>query len=165
MQEIVPIKVTGADGAVTIFDTDEHPRRDSTLEKLASLKVLHPEIEGFSITAGTASGVNDAAAAMLVTSDAFAAEHSLAPLARVRGWASMGVEPARTGSGPILSRRKALARTGLSVSDVDLWEINEAFAAVPIAARRNSALTRRRSTSAVADAAWATPSRPRALAC
>ena len=132
--EIVPVKITGPDGAVTVFDTDEHPRRDSSLEKLASLKVLHPEIEGFSITAGNASGINDAAAAMLVTSDSFAEQNSLTPLARVLGWASVGVDPARTGSGPIFSSRKALARVGLSPADVDLWEINEAFAVVPIAA-------------------------------
>jgi acetyl-CoA C-acetyltransferase len=132
--EIVPVKITGPDGAVTVFDTDEHPRRDSSLEKLASLKVLHPEIEGFSITAGNASGINDAAAAMLVTSDSFAEQNSLTPLARVLGWASVGVDPAQTGSGPIFSSRKALARVGLSPTDVDLWEINEAFAVVPIAA-------------------------------
>ena len=131
--EIVPLKVTGPEGAVTIFETDEHPRRDTTLERLAGLKVLHPEIEGFSITAGNSSGINDAAAAVAVTSDAFANEHSLSPLAVVRGWASVGVDPARTGGAPIYAIQKALARTGIDIGTVDLWEINEAFASVPIA--------------------------------
>ncbi len=94
-QEIVPVKVKKADGEVVVFDVDEHPRRSSTAEKLASLNVLHPEIPDFAITAGNASGINDAAAALVLTSDTFAAEHGLAPLARVRAWANVGIEPAR----------------------------------------------------------------------
>jgi acetyl-CoA acetyltransferase family protein len=133
VQEIVPLKITGPDGDVSIFDTDEHPRRDTSMERLSGLKVLHPEIEGFSITAGNSSGINDAAAAVVVTSDVFAEEHSLSPLAVVRGWASVGVDPARTGSAPIYAIRKALQRCGLDAESVDLWEINEAFASVPIA--------------------------------
>jgi acetyl-CoA C-acetyltransferase len=134
--EIVPIKVTTRDGSVVVFDTDEHPRRGSTMEKLASLKPLHPEIEDFSITAGNASGINDAASALVVTSDAFARDHGLAPLATVRSWASVGVEPKETGMAPTLAIPKALERAGLSLSDVDLYEINEAFASVPIACAR-----------------------------
>jgi acetyl-CoA C-acetyltransferase len=134
--EIVPIKVTTRDGSVVVFDTDEHPRRGSTMEKLASLKPLHPEIEDFSITAGNASGINDAASALVVTSDAFARDHGLAPLATVRSWASVGVEPKETGMAPTLAIPKALERAGLSVSDVDLFEINEAFASVPVACAR-----------------------------
>jgi acetyl-CoA acetyltransferase family protein len=134
--EIVPVKVTGRDGAVSVFDTDEHPRRGGTLEKLASLKVLHPEIDGFSITAANSSGINDAASAVVVASSEVAAEHGLTPLATVRSWASVGVEPVETGLAPISAIRKALGRAGLTVDDVDLFEINEAFASVPVAAVR-----------------------------
>lgn len=112
-----------------LFDTDEHPRRDTSLEKLASLKVLHPEIEGFSITAGNASGANDAAAALVVASDRL----GLPALATIRAWASVGVDPAVTGLAPVEAIPKALKRAGLSVSDVDLFEINEAFAAMTVA--------------------------------
>jgi acetyl-CoA acetyltransferase family protein len=134
--EIVPIKVTTRDGSAVVFDTDEHPRRDSTAEKLASLKPIHPEIEGFSITAGNASGVNDAASALVVTSDAFAAEHGLTPLATVRSWASVGVDPKDTGMAPTIAIPKALERAGMTLGDVDLYEINEAFASVPVACVR-----------------------------
>ncbi len=135
-EEIVPVKVTTKDGSAVVFETDEHPRRGSTMEKLASLQPLHPEIEGFSITAGNASGINDAASALVLTSDAFAADHGLSPLATVRSWASVGVEPKETGMAPTTAIPKALARAGLTVSDVDLFEINEAFASVPIACVR-----------------------------
>jgi acetyl-CoA acetyltransferase family protein len=111
------------------FAVDEHPRRDTTLEKLASLKPLHPEIEGFSITAGNASGVNDAAGAVVVADPAVGGE----PLAFVRAWASTGVAPADSGLGPRTAIPKALGRAGLSIADVDLWEINEAFASVAVA--------------------------------
>ena len=97
---------------------------------------LHPEIEGFSITAGNASGINDAASALVVTSDAFAADRGLTPLATVRSWASVGVDPKDTGMAPTTAIPKALERAGLTVSDVDLFEINEAFASVPIACVR-----------------------------
>ena len=110
------------------------PSSGSTLEKLASLKVLHPEIPGFSITAGNSSGINDAAAALTLTSDGFAAAHGLTPLATVRSWASIGVTPYENGIAPTVAIPKALARAGLDISDVALWEINEAFASVPIAA-------------------------------
>ena len=116
-EEIFPIEVTKA-GETFTFAVDEHPRRESTLEKLASLKPLHPEIEGFSITAGNAAGVNDGAAAMVVTDRAFAEEHGLEPLAVVRSWASVGVPPADTGLAPIQAIPKALERAGLSVGDV-----------------------------------------------
>jgi acetyl-CoA acetyltransferase family protein len=133
-EEIFPLEVTRRDGTTFTFAVDEHPRRGSTLEKLASLKPLHPEIDGFSITAGNASGVNDAAGAVVVTDRDFAEQHDLEPLAVVRAWASVGVPPAETGLAPIKAIPKALERAGLSVEDIDLWEINEAFASVPIAA-------------------------------
>ncbi|MFW0785630.1 thiolase family protein [Gordonia sp. CPCC 206044] len=118
--EIVPIKTVHG-----LFSVDEHPRRETSMEKLASLKPLHPEIEGFSITAGNASGANDAAAVLAIASD----ELGLPALATVRSWASVGVEPAQTGLSPVAAIPKALSRAGLSLSDVDLFEINEAFAA------------------------------------
>lgn len=132
--EIVPIKVTAPDGSVTVFEVDEHPRRGTTLEKLAGLKVLHPEIPGFSITAGNSSGLNDAGSALMVTSDAFATEQQLNPLARIVAWASVGVDPVETGLAPIKVIEKVLARAGLGIDDIAIWEINEAFASVPIAA-------------------------------
>ena len=122
--EIVPIETPYG-----LFDTDEHPRRDTTLEKLASLKVLHPEIDGFSITAGNACGGNDAAAALAIASDGL----GLPALGTVRSWASVGVDPAITGLAPVEAIPKALARAGLSLADVDLFEINEAFAAMCVA--------------------------------
>jgi acetyl-CoA acetyltransferase family protein len=134
LDEIVPIKVTSQDGSVADFAIDEHPRRSSTLEKLATLKPLHPEIEGFSITAGNAAGVNDAAAALAVTSDELARERGLTPLATVRAWAAKGVAPRRTGMGAVEVIPKVLQRAGLTIDDVTLWEINEAFASVPAAA-------------------------------
>ncbi|WP_059017668.1 thiolase family protein [Mycobacterium sp. M26] len=123
-EEIVPIQTPHG-----LFDTDEHPRRDTTMEKLAGLKPLHPEIEGFSITAGNACGGNDAAAALAIASDAL----GLPALGTVRSWASVGVDPARTGLAPVEAIPKALARAGLSLDQVDLFEINEAFAAMCVA--------------------------------
>ncbi|OBB20393.1 acetyl-CoA acetyltransferase [Mycolicibacterium setense] len=112
-----------------LFDTDEHPRRDTTLEKLAALKPLHPEIDGFSITAGNACGANDAAALLTIASDSL----GLPALATIKSWASVGVDPAFTGLAPVEAITKALGRAGLSLTDVDLFEINEAFAAMCVA--------------------------------
>jgi acetyl-CoA acetyltransferase family protein len=134
VDEIAPIKVTAADGSVKEFAVDEHPRRSSTLEKLASLKVLHPEIPGFSITAGNASGINDAAAAVTISSPELARAEGLSPMAMVRAWAAVGVDPALMGLGALRAATKVVDRAGLSLADVKLWEINEAFASVPVAA-------------------------------
>jgi len=138
--ETFPVEVTGPDGSTTTFAVDEHPRRDSSAEKLASLKPLHPEIEGFSITAGNAAGVNDGAGALVVAQRAYAEAAGLDVLAVIRSWASVGVPPAETGLAPAPAIRRALERAGRTVADVDLWEINEAFAAVPIAAVRELGL-------------------------
>jgi acetyl-CoA acyltransferase len=140
-EEIVPIEVKKRDGTTIVFDTDEHPRRDSSLEKMQSLKPLHPEIENFPITAGNASGVNDGGAALMIVSGDYAEAHGLQPLAKIISWASTGTNPADTGLGPILSIPKALQRAGMSVSDLDLIEINEAFASVPVAACRELGLS------------------------
>ncbi|PKP88604.1 MAG: acetyl-CoA C-acyltransferase [Alphaproteobacteria bacterium HGW-Alphaproteobacteria-16] len=136
VEQIVPVQALMADGSSVEFKVDEHPRRDSTLEKLATLKVVHPEIEGFSITAGNASGVNDAASALMVTSDTIAAAEGLGVLAKVRAWTATGTNPANTGLGVLDVIPKLLSRAGVDQSDIALWEINEAFAAVPLAASR-----------------------------
>jgi len=140
-EEIIPIEVKMRDGSTKLFSVDEHPRRDSTMEKMASLKPLHPEIEDFPITAGNASGINDGAAAMMIVSSDYAQAHGLKPLAKIVSWASTGTNPRDTGLGPILSIPKALDRAGMKVSDVNLAEINEAFASVPVAACRQLGLS------------------------
>jgi acetyl-CoA C-acetyltransferase len=133
-EEITPIKVTRRDGSVVEFSADEHPRPNTSLEKVAALPPLHPEIEGFSITAGNACGGNDAAAAIAVVADDLARTEGLRPLATIRAWTSVGVQPRLTGVGAIDAAVKVLDRAGLTAADVDLWEINEAFASVPVAA-------------------------------
>jgi acetyl-CoA acetyltransferase family protein len=132
--EIFPLKVTAPDGSVTDFAVDEHPRRDTTMEKLAALKVLHPEIPGFSITAGNSSGLNDAAAAVAITSAGLATADGIEPMARILAWAAAGIDPALMGFGALRAAEKVLSRAGRKLSDVSLWEINEAFASVPVAA-------------------------------
>ncbi|HEU5031997.1 thiolase family protein [Spirillospora sp. NPDC000708] len=126
--EIVPIETPHG-----TFSVDEHPRRDTSMEKLAALKPLHPEIEGFSITAGNACGSNDGAAALVVASDGLAARQGLPVLGTVRSWASVGVDPAITGLAPTKAIPKALARAGLKPDDVEVFEINEAFASMCVA--------------------------------
>ncbi len=132
--EIFAITVKNARGELVRFSVDEHPRRGSSLEKLASLRPIHPEIEGFSITAGNASGVNDAAAAVAVTSAELARNEGLTPLATIRAWTAVGVDPALMGMGGVLAIPRVLSKAGLEIKDIDVWEINEAFAAVPLAA-------------------------------
>jgi acetyl-CoA C-acetyltransferase len=135
-EEIFPIEVTRPDGETVIFQVDEHPRRDTTMERLASLKPLHPEIEGFSITAGNSSGLNDGSAAMVIVDSDYAQENGLEPLAIIRSWASAGIPPAETGLGPTHAIPKALKRAGLGTGDVKLVEINEAFASMAVASSR-----------------------------
>lgn len=138
--EIFALKVAAPDGSLADFAVDEHPRRDSTVERLAALKVLHPEIPGFSITAGNSSGLNDAAAAVAVTSAERAAAERTEPIARILAWAAAGVDPALMGLGALRAAEKVLSRAGRKLSDIALWEINEAFASVPIAACREFGL-------------------------
>lgn len=135
-EEIVPVNAPQRDGSTALFEVDEHPRRGTTMEKLAALPPLHPEIEGFSITAGNSSGINDAAAALVVTSDGFAEARGLPSLAVIRSWASVGVDPVETGLAPTRAIPKALARAGLQLEDVALFEINEAFASMCVATTR-----------------------------
>nr|WP_283251071.1 thiolase family protein [Rhabdothermincola salaria] len=134
--QIVPVEAPQPDGSTLTFAVDEHPRRGTTVEGLAELKPLHPEIDGFTITAGNSAGLNDAAAAVMLTSSDYATSHGLEPLARIVAWASVGIEPARTGMAPTLAIPKALERAGMAIGDIELWEINEAFCSVPVAAVR-----------------------------
>ena len=134
VDEILPLKITQLDGSLTEFAVDEFPRRDTTVEKLAGLKVLHPEIEGFSITAGNSSGTNDAAAAVALVDRDYATAEKLNVMGTVKAWAAAGVPPRDCGLGALKAIEKVLKRAGLSVADIALWEINEAFASVPIAA-------------------------------
>jgi acetyl-CoA C-acetyltransferase len=140
LDEILPLKVQQLDGSVVDLSVDEQPRRDSPAENLAALHTLHPEIEGFSITAGNASGTNDACAAVALVDRAYAQAQNLDAMATVKAWAAVGVPPRDTGLGGVEVIAKVLDRAGLKPSDVALWEINEAFASVPIAACRKYGL-------------------------
>ncbi|MFQ5890608.1 MAG: thiolase family protein [Gemmatimonadota bacterium] len=128
--EIVPIEVRGPRGATAVVEVDEHPRPEVTPEKLAGLRPAFRS-DG-TVTAGSASGINDGAAAILLVSRSAARELGLAPLARLGAAAVAGVDPACMGLGPIPAVRKALARAGLGPEDIDLVELNEAFAAQAI---------------------------------
>jgi acetyl-CoA C-acetyltransferase len=136
VDEIVGMPVRRADGWVLEFTTDEQPRRDTSLAKLAALKPLHPEIDGFAITAGNSSGVNDGAAALALCGGDLVEREGLTPLAAITGWASVGVDPVRTGLAPVDAIGKALRRAGVGKDRVALWEINEAFAAMCVACVR-----------------------------
>jgi acetyl-CoA acetyltransferase family protein len=136
LDEIVPVMAQAPDGQTFEFKVDEHPRRGGSLEKLSSLAVIHPEIEGFSITAGNASGLNDGAAAMVLTSDTLARAKNANVVATVLGWTSLGIDPADMGLSVPGVVDKLLSRVGRSRNDIALWEINEAFASVPLAACR-----------------------------
>ncbi len=129
--EIVPVPVLDEAGNKRLFDTDEHPRRNTSLEKLASLPAAF-KADG-RVTAGNSSGINDAAAAVLITTDTKAAELGLKPRARIVAMAQVGVDPILMLEGPIPVTRKILPKAGLQIDDIGLWEINEAFASVVVA--------------------------------
>jgi len=136
--EIVPVSVPGKKGAITAVDRDEHPRPDATLDGLAKLKgVVKPE---GTVTAGNASGVNDGACAMILASDAAAKKHKLTPRARVLAMATAGVAPRIMGVGPAPATRKVLEKTGLKLSQMEVIELNEAFAAQALAVTRDLGL-------------------------
>ena len=134
-KEIVQVEVKGRRGAVTIVDSDEHPRPGTTMEGLAKLPTPFRK-EGGSVTAGNASGVNDGSAALIVASEAAAKQHGLRPRARVVACATAGVEPRIMGIGPAPASRKVLERAGLAVEDMDVIELNEAFASQALATLR-----------------------------
>nr|WP_298415077.1 3-oxoadipyl-CoA thiolase [uncultured Halomonas sp.] len=133
-EEITAIEIPRRKQAPLIFDQDEHLRPGTTLEKLAKLPT--PFRENGSVTAGNASGVNDGAAAMLVASEAAVEQHGLKPMARILGMATAGVEPRIMGIGPVPATRKLLDRLGMSIDDIDIIELNEAFAAQALACMR-----------------------------
>jgi acetyl-CoA C-acetyltransferase len=126
-EQIVPVEIATRKGT-TLFDTDEHVRQDTNLEVLAKMKPAFKK-EGGSVTAGNASGINDGAAALVMASAEAVEAQQLKPLARLVGYAHAGVEPALMGIGPVPATQKVLARTGLTASQLDVIESNEAFAA------------------------------------
>jgi 3-oxoadipyl-CoA thiolase len=136
--ELVPVVIPQKKGDPKVVDTDEHPRPQTTLEDLARLKGVNgPEL---TVTAGNASGVNDGACALLLASDAAAGRYGLKPLARVVGMATAGVPPRIMGFGPAPAVRKVLAQTGLTLAQMDVVELNEAFAAQALAVLRDLGL-------------------------
>jgi acetyl-CoA C-acetyltransferase len=135
--EIVPVAVPQRRGADVLVDTDEHPRADTTLESLAKLRPVRLAADPDStVTAGNASGQNDGAAVCIVTTPERAAALGLRPLARVVSWAVAGVPPRTMGIGPVPASEKALGRVGLGLADMDVIELNEAFAAQALAVTR-----------------------------
>jgi acetyl-CoA acyltransferase len=130
-EEIVAVTVKGSKGAETVVEADEGPRRDTTLEKLAKLRPAFKE--GGSVTAGNSSSLNDGAAAVLVVSKEYAEAHGLEPLAKIRSVGVAGVPPRVMGIGPVPATQKALERAGITLDDVGLVELNEAFAAQSLA--------------------------------
>jgi 3-oxoadipyl-CoA thiolase len=138
LEEVVPVPVKrGKEEA--LVSVDEGPRRDTSLERLAALRPVFRE--GGTVTAGNASPLNDGAAAVLLVSDAYAQAHGLRPLARIRAIAVAGVPPRIMGIGPVPATKKALARAGLSLKDIGLFELNEAFAAQSLAVLREWGLS------------------------
>ena len=136
--EIVAVELAQKKGDPKIFDADEHPRPDTTLEQLAKLKGINgPEL---TVTAGNASGVNDGACALILASDAAAKRHGLAPKARIVAMATAGVAPRIMGFGPAPAVKKLLAQTGLRMDQMDVIELNEAFAAQGLAVTRDLGL-------------------------
>ena len=137
-EEIVPVEIQQRKGPAITVSRDEHPRADTSLEKLASLPTAFRK--GGTVTAGNSAGVNDGAAALLVASEAAIKKHGLKPIARVLGTAVAGVEPRVMGMGPAPATRKLVERLGIKVSDFDLVELNEAFAAQALAVLRQLGL-------------------------
>ena len=136
--EIVPVEVAQAKGPAIVVDRDEHPRPDTKIESLAKLPT--PFRAGGTVTAGNASGVNDGAAALILASGPAARAHGLEPRARVVAMATAGVEPRIMGVGPVPAVRKVLDRAGLAISQIDVIELNEAFAAQALAVTRQLGL-------------------------
>jgi len=135
-EEIVPVSVPGRSGD-QIIDTDEHPRADTTVESLSKLRpIMGKQDPDATVTAGNASGQNDAASLCIVTTLEKAAELGLTPLVKLVSWGVAGVEPKVMGIGPVPATEKALTRAGLTLSDIDLIELNEAFAAQALAVMR-----------------------------
>ena len=137
-EELVPVTIPQRKGDAVVIDADEHPRPDTDLAALARLPA--PFREGGTVTAGNASGVNDGAGALLVASEAAMKKYGLSPIARVTGAATAGVPPRIMGIGPAPSTRKLLERLGVTLADIDVIELNEAFAAQVLAVTRELGL-------------------------
>jgi acetyl-CoA C-acetyltransferase len=137
-EQILPVEIPGRKGAVTVVDADEHVRPDVSLDDMARLRPAFAP--GGTVTAGNASGINDAAAAVVLASASFVAGHGLAPLGKLIGYAHAGVEPRIMGMGPVPATRKVLDRTGIKVDEIDVFEVNEAFAAQALAVVRELGL-------------------------
>lgn len=133
--EVVPMEVRGWGGETRAFDTDEHPRRTTSLEKLAALPVISGLADG-TITAGNSSSLNDGSAALVVADGDWANANGLEVLGVIRSWCAVGVPPAETGIAPTLAIPRALQRAGITLDDVRLVEINEAFASMAVACTR-----------------------------
>ena len=140
--EIAPIEIPQRKGDPLVVDADEPPRPDTSLEKLARLRPAFTE--GGTVTAGSSAGINDGAACLLLASEAAVQRHGWRPMARIVTSAVAGVEPRLMGVGPVYATRKALERAGLTVADIDLVELNEAFAAQSLACIRELGLDRER---------------------
>ncbi|HYK21713.1 MAG TPA: acetyl-CoA C-acetyltransferase [Pyrinomonadaceae bacterium] len=140
-EEIVPVEVKTRKGTTQV-DQDDHPRPETTLEGLAKLKPAFSK-DGF-VTAGNASGIVDGAAALVIAGEEFVKQRDLTPMGRIVSWAYAGVEPELMGIGPVPSTRAALAKAGLSLNDIDLVEVNEAFAAQYLAVEKELGLDRTR---------------------
>jgi acetyl-CoA acyltransferase len=137
-EEIVPVTIAQKKGPPTVVEVDEHPRADTTLEALAKLKgVVKPE---GTVTAGNSSGINDGAAALLLASEEAVKRHGLTPLARLIAGAVAGVPPRIMGMGPSPAMRKVLAKAGLKLADMNVIELNEAFASQALAVLRDHGL-------------------------
>ena len=137
-EQILPVEIPGRKGQVTVVDTDEHIRADVSLADMTKLRPAFSK-DG-TVTAGNASGLNDAAAAVVVASESFVNRHGLTPLGRLVGYGHAGVEPRIMGMGPVPATRAVLDRTGLKVDEIDVFEVNEAFAAQALACSRELGL-------------------------
>jgi len=133
-EQILPVEIPGRKGKVTIVDTDEHIRPDVSLEDMAKLRPAFAK-DG-TVTAGNASGINDAAAAVVLASESFVNSNGFTPLGRLVGYGHAAVEPRIMGMGPVPATRKVLDRTGIKVNEIDVFEVNEAFAAQALAVVR-----------------------------
>jgi acetyl-CoA C-acetyltransferase len=141
-REIVPVPVPGKRGDAVMVTDDEYPRRDTTMESLAKLRPAFKD-DGV-VTAGNSSGINDGAAALLLMEQGAAQKAGILPLARIAGWGSVGVDPRIMGMGPVEAIRKALAKAGLTLDEIDLVELNEAFAVQSLAVIRELRLDSRK---------------------
>jgi acetyl-CoA C-acetyltransferase len=133
-ERMIPVEIPGKRGTTTIVDTDEHIRADISLDDMARLRPAFAK-DG-TVTAGNASGINDAAAAVVLASESFVHSNGFTPLGRLAGYGHAGVEPRIMGMGPVPATRKVLDRTGLKVDEIDVFEVNEAFAAQALAVSR-----------------------------